>query len=52
MLESLGIYLKLTVDVEENILALNLTRVQTLAQNRMDSTIATHLIRKSQFFIE
>jgi hypothetical protein len=33
-------------------LALNLTRIQTLTQDRVDGPIAKHLIRESQFFIE
>lgn len=33
-------------------LALNLTRIQTLAQSGTDERIAQHLIRESQFFIE
>ncbi|NJM49233.1 MAG: hypothetical protein HC860_26195 [Alkalinema sp. RU_4_3] len=33
-------------------LVLNLTRVQTLIQEEPDGTIAKHLIRESQFFIE
>ena len=33
-------------------LALNLARIQTLAQNGVDRAAAKHLIRESQFFIE
>lgn len=33
-------------------LALNLTRIQTLAQNGVDRAVAKHLVRESQFFIE
>lgn len=33
-------------------LALNLARIQTLAQNGVDRAAAKHLVRESQFFIE
>jgi hypothetical protein len=33
-------------------LALNLTRIQTLAQSGADEQVVQHLIRESQFFIE
>jgi hypothetical protein len=33
-------------------LALNLTRIQTLAQSGADEHVVRHLIRESQFFIE
>jgi len=46
------LYLKSDQASQFHSLALNLTRVQTLTQNRMDGPIAKHLIRESQFFIE
>jgi len=33
-------------------LALNLTRIQLLAQSGTDEPVAQHLVRESQFFIE
>ena len=33
-------------------LALNLTRIQTLATHQIESSTAHHLVRESQFFIE
>ncbi len=46
------LYLKSDQTSQFYSLALNLTRIQTLTQNRMDGPIAKHLIRESQFFIE
>jgi hypothetical protein len=46
------LYLKSDQTSQFYSLALNLTRIQTLTQDRMDGPIAKHLIRESQFFIE
>ncbi len=46
------LYLKSDQASQFQSLALNLARVQTLAQEGLDGTIAKHLIRESQFFIE
>jgi hypothetical protein len=46
------LYLKSSQASQLHSLALNLARVQTLAQDGIDGATATHLIRESQFFIE
>jgi hypothetical protein len=45
------LYLKSDQASQFHSLALNLTRIQILTQDRMDGPIAKHLIRESQFFI-
>jgi hypothetical protein len=45
-------YLQNNQTTQLDSLALNLTRLQTLAQSGTDEQIAQHLIRESQFFIE
>lgn len=46
------LYLKSNQASQFHSLALNLARIQTLTQDGIDGTIAKHLIRESQFFIE
>jgi hypothetical protein len=45
-------YLNVNRATQLDSLALNLTRIQTLAQNGTDEQIAHHLVRESQYFIE
>jgi hypothetical protein len=46
------IYLKGSHASQLYSLALNLTRIQALAQSETDGATAKHLVRESQFFIE
>lgn len=45
-------YLQANRSAQLESLALNLTRIQTLAQSGTDEQVAQHLVRESQFFIE
>ena len=45
-------YLEANRATQLDSLALNLTRIQLLAQSGTDETVAQHLVRESQFFIE
>ena len=45
-------YLRANRATQLDSLALNLTRIQILANSGADESIAQHLIRESQFFIE
>ena len=45
-------FLQADQTVQINSLALNLTRVRCLADSSTGNTIAQHLIRESQFFVE
>lgn len=45
-------YLQANRAAQLNSLALNLTRIQLLARSGTDESIAQHLVRESQFFIE
>jgi len=45
-------YLQTSCASQMDSLSLNLTRLQTLAASGVESTIAHHLVRESQFFIE
>ena len=45
-------YLQVLWATQLKSLALNLTRIQLLAQSGTDELVAQHLVRESQFFIE
>jgi len=45
-------YLQTSRASQMDSLSLNLTRLQTLAANGIESSVAHHLVRESQFFIE
>ena len=45
-------YLQANRTTQLNSLALNLTRIQLLAQSGTDEAVAQHLVRESQFLIE
>ncbi len=45
-------YLRADLRVQLESLVLNLTRIQTLAENHDGEAVAKHLVRESQFFIE
>ena len=45
-------YLQANQATQLDSLALNLTRIQVLARSGTDESVAQHLVRESQFFIE